>query len=150
MRGHIQIFIDGYRPKRRDSAHFYFDPTTGTVNGGLDSEAAVHMFELGSEDWWEEGWAAGNNTRGGPCLRNCGADPRQFQSFEDATNFVEIRQKKHKDQRHVLVYSTDDEQGFPVRVIITSQADIDEIESDIAKFKALRKAKLERRGKTNP
>lgn len=105
------------------------------------------MLELGSEDCWEEGWAVGNNTRGGPCLRNCGADPRQFQSFEDAMNFVEIRQKKHKDQRHVLVYSTDDDQDFPVRVIVTSPADIDEIESDIAKLKALRQAKLTRQGK---
>lgn len=44
------------------------------------------------------------------------------------------------------MYSTDDDQGFPERVIVTSQADIDEIEADIAKLKALRKAKMERRG----
>ena len=147
MSGHIVIFIEGYRPKRRDTAHFFIDLKAGTVTGGPDSVTPPHMFEPGSEDWLEEGWAIGDNARGVPCLRNCGADLKQFFSFEDAAKFVENRQRKHPEQRHVLVYSTDDDQGFPVRVIVTSQADIDEIEADIAKLKVLRKAKMERRGK---
>lgn len=148
MRGHIEIFIDGYRPKRRDTAHFYFDAKTGVITGGSDAKTSPHMSEPGSEEWNEEGWAIGDNARGVPCLRNCGADLKQFFSFEDATKFVENRQRKHKEQRHVLVYSTDDDQGFSVRVIITSPADIEEIDSDIEMLIARRKAKTETSGKT--
>lgn len=124
MRGHIEIFIDGYRPKRRDTAHLYFDSKTGTLTGGIDAETPPPFFEIGSEEWWEEGWAVGDNKSNVPCLRVCGADLKQFKSFEEATAFIVTRQKKHKDQRHVLIYVIEDEKGFGDKLVINSPDDI--------------------------
>ena len=144
MRGHIEIYIDGYRPKRRDIAHLYFDPKTGIVTGGIDAEAPPHIFELGSDEWWEEGWAAGDNKSNVPCLRDCGSRLKQFTSFEEATAFVAARQKKHNDHQHVLVYVIEDAKGFEDKVIINSPDDIKELDAIVEQQQMKRKLRNKR------
>lgn len=129
--GHIEIFIDGYRPKRRDTAHFYFDPKIGTLTGGIDADTSPHQFEIGSREWWDEGWAIGDNRSNVPCLRSCGANLKRFKSYDDASDFTAARQKKHKDQRHVFVYVIEDKYGFEDRCVIDSAQEIEAIDKAV-------------------
>lgn len=129
--GRIEIFIDGYRPKRRDTAHFYFDPKIRALTSGIDANTPPHQFEIGSREWWDEGWAIGDNKSNVPCLRSCGADLKWFKSYDEASNFAAARQKKHQDQRHVFVYVIEDKYGFEDRCVIDSAQEIEAIDKAV-------------------
>lgn len=131
MLGHIEIFIDGFWPKRRDTAHFYFDPKIRPLTGGMDADTPPHQFEIGSREWWDEGWAIGDNKRNVPCLRSCGADLKRFKSYDEASNFAASRQKKHQEQHHIFVYVIEDECGFEDRCIIDSAQEIEAIDNAV-------------------
>lgn len=127
--GHIEIYIDGYRPNRRDMAHFFYDLKTQTLTGGPDATMPSHQFEVGSEEWWEQGWAIGANRSNVPCLRTCGSDLKRFMTFDEATAAATARQRSHPDQRHVLVYVLEDNRGFENRFVINSALEIAEIDT---------------------
>ena len=130
LRGYLVIYVDGYKLRYKHLVHIFADgENTVSVPDRL---MPPPDHEIGSDEWWQDGWAVGDNLRGRLCKR-FGVKPlRQFKHFDEAVAYVYQRQRKHKSQRHTLVYATTGAIGKEQSAVIQSLDDIDAIEAGVA------------------
>lgn len=83
--------------------------------------------EVGSMDWWHNGWAVGDNARDRLCLRRGLRPLRKFFDFDEAVRYAFARQRKYKTQQHVLVYVTKNALGIEKKHVVRSLDDIAEV-----------------------
>lgn len=130
LRGYLIIYVDGYKYHSKSTVHLFSHK--GKVVAVPDALLPPPKYEIGSEDWWEEGWAVGDNERGRLCKRWGTFKCRRFADYDEAVAVAYRRQQKFKGQQHTLVYVTrgigDREKLFVVR----SMDEIDAIEAQLA------------------
>ncbi|WP_434516815.1 hypothetical protein AB6Q56_09580 [Dechloromonas sp. ARDL1] len=100
--GHLVIYVDGYKMYHKNLWH-------GISQDGKhylvpDKAMPAEDLERGSQEWWHSGWAIGDNARGRLCLRFGSKPLLSFKDYDAAVAHIESRQRKHKQQRHTLVY----------------------------------------------
>ena len=122
VHGHLEIFIDGYKYFYKGLIHLV--EQDGKHYSVPDKLMPAYEDEVGTMEWWTEGWAVGDNPTNRPCSR-CGSKPlKKFHDFDEAVQFAYTRQKKYKAQQHVLVYVTKDVQGKEKKEVVRSLDDI--------------------------
>ncbi len=130
LRGYLVIYVDGYKMRYKHLVHVFADGKDNVCVPDRLMPPPDH--EIGSDEWWHDGWAIGDNLRGRLCKR-FGVKPlRRFKHFDEAVAFVYQRQRKHKSQRHTLVYATTGAMGKERLAVIRSLDDIDAIEAGVA------------------
>ena len=85
--------------------------------------------DIDSMEWWEEGWAVGDNPRDRLCKRFGSKGLKKFHDFEEAVRYCFARQQKNKKQQFVLVYESKNAMGQIHRAVVRSVADIAEIDA---------------------
>ena len=127
LHGHLVIFVDGYKYRYKGLTHFV------TVDGANyavpDSVMPAYIHEVGSMDWWQDGWAVGDNSRDRLCARSGSKPLRKFVDYDDAVAYIYARQKKNKKQQQILVYVTKSGHGREVRHVVRSMDDIAAIDA---------------------
>jgi len=100
--GHLVIYVDGNKMHHKNLWH-------GISQDGkhylvADKAMPAEDIERGSREWWDTGWAIGDNARGRLCLRFGNKPLLSFKDYDEAVTYIATRQRKHKQQRHTLVY----------------------------------------------
>lgn len=130
LRGYLVIYVDGYKMYDKYLVHAFSDgANTITVPDRL---MPPPDYEVGSGDWWYDGWAVGDNARGRLCKRARIKPLRQFKHYDGAVGYMFARQRKHRDQRHTLVYVTTGLTGKEQCEVVRTLDDIAAIEAQIA------------------
>jgi len=130
LRGYLVIYVDGYKRALKNRAHVFFED--GYVVTVPDHLLPPPSNDVGSNAWWEDGWAVGDNQRDILCLR-AGAKPlRRFYYYDEAVSFVFHRQKKYKSHQHILVYATKELGGKEQLEVVRSLDDINAVEARVA------------------
>lgn len=102
--GHLVIYVDGYKMHHKNLWHgISMDGNHYLVP---DKAMPAEDVERGSEEWWQNGWAVGANARGRLCLRFGNKPLLSFNDYDQAVAYIAARRRKHKQQRHTLVYVT--------------------------------------------
>lgn len=122
IRGHLVIFVDGYKYHYKGLTHLV--EQDGKRFAVPDRLMPSETNEIGSMDWWHNGWAVGDNSRDRLCSRLGSKPLRKFLDFDEAVQFVFSRQRKFKAQQHVLVYVTKNLNGHEEKHIVHSLDDI--------------------------
>lgn len=132
--GHLVIYVDGCKVRQKNMVHF-FPQNDGTTIGVPDRLLLPPRHEVGSDEWWHEGWAVGDNSRGRLCMR-FGLKPLlKFKDYDEAVSYGYKRQQKFKKQQHVLVYVSTDWSGRARSAVVRGMDDIDAIEALLAEEK---------------
>lgn len=113
--GYLVIFVDGYKMCYRNMFHLFRED--GVTYQVPDRLVPPPTHEVGSMDWWIDGWAVGDNARHRLCSRNGSKPLKQFKSYDEAVNYAYRRQQKHKLHQHVLVYLTQSWDGTKKEVV---------------------------------
>lgn len=100
--GHLVIYVDGYKMHHKNLWH-------GISHDGQhylvpDRAMPAEDMQRGSQEWWHNGWAVGDNARGRLCLRFGNKPLLPFKNYDEAVAYIAGRQRKHMQQRHTLVY----------------------------------------------
>ena len=120
--GYLVIYVDGYKTVDTSLQHIVHHGTeTFSVP---DREMPPIEYEVGSEDWWRDGWAVGENTRGRLCKRLGYKPLRRFHEYDEAIAYIFDRQRKFKNQGHILVYVSKTNDGKERRDIVHSLDDV--------------------------
>lgn len=130
LKGYLVIYVDGYKVYDKYLVHAFSDGETTISIPDRLMPPPIH--EIGSMRWWMEGWAVGDNSRGRLCSRSGTTPVRRFYYYDEVVAYVFARQKKHKDQKHVLVYVTNGVGGQEKKHVIHSMDDIVTVDTEIA------------------
>jgi hypothetical protein len=130
LRGHLVIYVDGYKMYNKYLVHAFVED--GKTIHVPDRLMLPPEYEVGEGDWWYDGWAVGDNLRGRLCKRHGVKPLREFKDYDDAVAYMFARQKKHREQRHTLVYVTTGLAGKETREVVRSLDDISAVEARIA------------------
>lgn len=84
LRGHLVIFVDGYKMRYSGLFHVFSDGHRSV--SVPDSLVPPPDHEVGSDEWWQDGWAVGDNARNRLCKR------------------LVYRHRNHRRRHHVLAY----------------------------------------------
>jgi|JI6StandDraft_1071083.scaffolds.fasta_scaffold30387_2 hypothetical protein len=129
LRGHLVIFVDGYKVYDKYLMHHFYDGQNSVSVPDRMVPPPTH--DVGSMPWWEVGWAVGASERGRLCMR-LGAKPfRKFFNFDEAVAFAYGRQQKFKTQQHILVYVTKTFQGAERMDVVRSADDVTAIHTEL-------------------
>jgi len=131
LRGHLVIYVDGYKMHQKNMAHIFpqADGSTISVPDGL---LPPPRHEVGSDDWWRDGWAVGDNSRGRLCKRFGAKDLKRFFDYDEAVDYAYRRQQKKKTEQHILVYVSTDWRGHERFAVVRGMDDIDAFEATLA------------------
>lgn len=148
LRGHLVLYVDGYKMYDKYLVHVF-----------REGENTIHVPDhlmpppehvVGSDEWWYDGWAVGDNARERLCKRHGVKPLRRFTDFDEAVAYMFARQKRHEDQRHTLVYVTTGVAGKETLEVVRSLDDINAIEARIADEIAANEAAMaEQRARTD-
>lgn len=130
LRGYLLIYVDGYKYNYKNVIHFFQDD--GKLVAAPDALLAPPKYDIGSMEWWEEGWAVGDNDRGRLCKRFYSFKCRKFRDYDEAVAYAYRRQQKFKKQQHILVYATNGVGGREQLHVVRSMDEIDAIEAKVA------------------
>jgi hypothetical protein len=136
LRGYLVIHVGGYKHRLRGLVHLIADGgTTYSIPDRL-LDAPVHP--AGTSEWFEDGWAVGDNARGQFCSWQGGKPRMQFAGFDEAVAYVHRMRVKRKRPHEVytLVYVIQDAQGRECSEPVSSTDEIAAIEARIADEKA--------------
>lgn len=145
LRGHLVIFVDGYKMVRKHLTHVF------AQEGGYihvpDRLIPPPKHEVGSDEWWRDGWAVGDNSRDRLCMRFGPSPLKKFSYYDEAVDFAYRRQQKRKKEQHILVYVLKDWRGQERMSVVRSMDDVEAFEAVLDEEKriqdegmALRKA----------
>lgn len=147
LRGHLVIFVDGYKMVQKHLTHVFAQ--NGEHIHIPDRLVPPQKHEVGSDEWWREGWAVGNNDRGRLCLRFGPKPFKKFFNYDEAVDFGYLRQQKRKSEQHILVYVLKDWRGNERMSVVRSMDDVEAFEATLDEEKriqdegmALRKAEF--------
>lgn len=130
MRGYLIIYVDGYRMVSRNTVHIFSD---GKVIRAIpEAKIPPPNHPVDSWEWWEDGWAVGDNDRGRLCKRFGSFKCKPFHDYDEAVAYMYRRQQRFKQQRHTLVYVTKGIRDTEKLFVVRSMDDIDAIEEKIA------------------
>lgn len=129
LMGYLIIYVDGYRMVSKNTTHFFQEGDNVLVVP--DRLIGPPRHKIGSDDWWEEGWAVGDNSRGRLCKRFGSSGCMRFHDYDKAISFISSRQPRFKAQQHVLVYVTKGVAGKERLYVVRSLDEIDEIEAKL-------------------
>jgi hypothetical protein len=93
--------------------------------------------EVGSSEWWRDGWAIGDNSRDRVCLRFGNSAFKKFFNYDEAVDFGYRRQQRRKKEQHILVYVSKDWRGQERMSVVRSMDDIDAFEAVLAEEKRI-------------
>ena len=127
LKGYLIIYVDGYRMVSKRTTHFFKEGDTVLVVPDRLIPPPKH--KIGSDDWWEDGWAVGDNTRGRLCKRFGSQRCMRFRDYDEAVTYISRRQSRFKSQRHILVYVTKGVAGKEQLYVVRSMDEIDDIEA---------------------
>lgn len=130
LRGYLIIYVDGYKYHLKNTVHLFSHE--GQLVAVPDSVLPPPQHEIGSDEWWEDGWAIGDNHRGRLCKRFGSFKCRKFTNYDEAVAFAYRRQQKFKKQQHTLVYVTRGIGNREKYFVVHSKDQIDAIESQLA------------------
>lgn len=147
LRGHLVIFVEGYKMVQKHLMHVFAQD--GEHICVPDRFVPPPKYEVGSEQWWREGWAVGDNDRGRLCMRT-GAKPlKQFLNYDEAVDYAYRRRQRKKAEQHYLVYVLKDWRGHERMSVVRSMDDVEAFEAALDEEKriqdegmALRKAEF--------
>jgi len=130
LTGHLVVYVDGYKRSLKNRAHVFFQD--GYVVTVPDRLLPPPSNDVGSNEWWENGWAVGDNPRDILCLRTGPKPLRRFHYFDEAVSFVFHRQQKHRSHQHILVYVTKGASGKEQLEVVRSLDDVEAVEARVA------------------
>lgn len=130
LRGYLIIYVDGYRTISKNTIHIISDGKTAYAIP--DAKVLPPNHPVDSWEWWEDGWAVGNNDRGRLCKRFGAFKCKPFHDYDEAVAYMSRRQRRFKQQRHTLVYVTKSIQDTEKLFVVRSMDEIDAIEKKIA------------------
>lgn len=130
MRGYLIIYIDGYRMVSKNTVHLFSDGKF--IRAIPDAKIPPPNYPVDSWEWWEDGWAVGDNDRGRLCKRFGSFKCKPFHDFDEALSYMYRRQQRFKQQRHTLVYVTKGIRDTEKLFVVRSMDDIDAVEEKIA------------------
>ena len=120
--GYLVIYVDGYKYNYKRKIHIL--KKGDLVISVPDRFVLPSLNEIDSMEWWQEGWAVGDNAYDRFC-RRVGSKPlKKFYSYDEAVSYAFNRQKKNKKQQFVLVYVTKDGMSREQKNVIRSLDDI--------------------------
>lgn len=150
LRGYLVIYVNGYKMNQQYLVHV-FPQADGSTISVPDRLLPPPRHEVGSDEWWQDGWAVGANSRGRLCKRFGVKDLKRFFDYDEAVNYAYRRQQKKKKEQHILVYVSTDWRGKERSAVVRGLDDIDAFEAMLAEEKrvqdegiALRKAEFSR------
>lgn len=131
LRGHLVIYVDGYKYHYKALTHFVEQDKK--LFAVPDTLMPPPDHEVDSMQWWEEGWAIGDNPTNRPCSR-VGTKPlKKFKDWDEAVSFAYARQRKYKKQQHTLVYVVKSAFNKEVGHVVRSTDEIAAIDAEIEK-----------------
>lgn len=129
LKGYLIIYVDGYRMVSKNTTHFFKEGDKVLVVP--DRLIVPPKHKIGSDEWWEDGWAVGDNSRVRLCKRFGSSGCMRFHDYDEAVAFISRRQPRFKAQQHVLVYVTKGVAGKERLYVVRSMDEIDEIEAKL-------------------
>ena len=131
MLGYLNIYVGGYKYK---SDHAFAVFTDGENQYAIpDRKVKAPVFEPGTPEWAEHGWAVGDNPRGRFCkwISSSGAKKRAFKSFDEAVRYVFDLHKRRKmpHEHYMLVYVWRQATGATQEQVVASEAEIAAIDT---------------------
>lgn len=133
LRGHLVIFVDGYKMVRKNLSHVF--AREGEYLHVPDRLIPPPKHEVGSDDWWRDGWVVGDNDRGRLCMRFGPSPFKKFFNYDEAVDYGYRRQQRRKKEQHILVYVSKDWRGQERMSVVRSMDDIDAFEVVLAEEK---------------
>lgn len=131
LRGHLVIYVDGYKYHYKGLTHFVEQDKK--LFAVPDTLMPPPDHEVDSMQWWEEGWAIGDNPTNRPCSRFGIKRLKKFKNWDDAVSFVYARQRKYKKQKHTLVYVVKNAFNKEIGHVVRSTDEIAAIDAEINK-----------------
>lgn len=129
LKGYLIIYVDGYKTVSKYTTHFFREGDKALVVP--DRLLAPPKYKIGSDEWWEDGWAVGDNSRGRLCKRFGAFKCMRFHDYDEAVAYISRRQPRFKAQQHVLVYVTKGVAGKERLYVVRSMDEIDDIEAKL-------------------
>jgi len=147
MRGYLVIHVGGYKRNMNYMAHVFFDGSSTVSVPDRLVPAGIHP--VGSPDWYEEGWAVGDNPRERFCKWGGASPMYRFKNYDEAVTYIQrLRQKrKRPHEAYTLVYFLRGVGGAEFSRPVSFLDDIVDFEAELAeaisqeeKARALRRA----------
>ncbi len=126
MKGHLTIFVDGYKTYHNHMLHIFDD---GVAIPDKMIPPTIHT--TGTMEWYADGWAVGDNSRGRYCARLNEAKIRRFNDYDEAVEYIYARQRKRKNERFSLVYVVPDVRGITHHHRVSSMDEIIAIDAQL-------------------
>lgn len=143
MEGYLVIHISGFKYRYDHLFHVY--PEGSSVLAIPDRVIPGRRYPVGSTEWYEHGWAVGDNPRRRFC-KWAGARPKyRFHEFDEAVFYIQrLRQRRKRlHESYSLVYCILDPDKKEHCLPVSSLDDIGSFEAELAREKAAtEKAKL--------
>jgi hypothetical protein len=143
MRGYLVIHVGGF--KRISNYTFHVFSSGASVPDRL-LPAEIH--ERGSTEWYEDGWAVGDNPRERFCKWEGASPMYRFHDYDEAVTYIQrLRQRrKRPHESYSLVYSTKGVGGITYYQPVSFLDDILAFEAEIdAEIKQNAQAQEERK-----
>lgn len=133
LRGYLVIHVGGYKRVSNYTAHVYSDGDA--LVSFPDRMVPARIHPVGSTEWYEEGWAVGDNPRERFCKWGGPSPLYRFRDYEEAVVYIQrLRQKrKRPHEQYSLVYFSRGVGGRECHRPVSSLDEIDEFEAELAK-----------------
>ena len=131
MRGYLVIHVGGF--KRISNYTFHVFSSGESFTSVSDRLLPAEIHERGSSEWYEDGWAVGDNPRERFC-KWAGASPMyRFHDYDEAVTYIQrLRQRrKRPHESYSLVYSTKGVGGITYYQPVSFLDDILDFEAEI-------------------
>lgn len=106
MRGYLVIHVAGFKRHSNYTVHLFSDgPSVVSVPDRL---LLARLHPVGSGEWYEEGWAVGDNPRERFCKWGGASPMYRFHDYDEAVTYIQrLRQRrKRPHETYSLVYFT--------------------------------------------
>jgi hypothetical protein len=133
LRGYLVIHVGGYKRVSNYTAHVFSDgPTHVSVPDRL---VPARRHPVGSEEWYEDGWAVGDNPRERFCKWGGASPVYRFYNYDEAVVYIQrLRQRrKRPHETYSLVYFSRGVGGREFHRPVSSLDAIDDFEAELAK-----------------
>lgn len=132
MRGYLLIHVGGYKMVSDTTFHVFSDGTDMVSVPDRLVKAEAHPF--GTSEFYEDGWAVGDNPRDRFCKWNGIKPMRRFHDFDEAVAHVyRLRQKrKRPNEIYTLMYVTKGVNGKDCSCAVSSLDDIVAFEATVS------------------
>lgn len=133
LQGYLVVHVGGYKRVSNYTAHVYSDGSALVSVPDRLVQARIHP--VGSTEWYEEGWAVGDNPRERFCKWGGASPVYRFHDYEEAVLYIQrLRQKRKRPlETYSLVYFSRGVGGREYHRPVSSLDDIEVFEAELAR-----------------